>query len=83
LTHFSQRYARLPRLSARMLTDNRSVGVAFDNMQVTMSDLALLPHMYAPLQLMFAEHCVEMEMKAASRAKQKERRISTHSFQPG
>ncbi|XP_037872665.1 ribonuclease Z, mitochondrial isoform X2 [Bombyx mori] len=82
LTHFSQRYARLPRLSARMLTDNRSVGVAFDNMQVTMSDLALLPHMYAPLQLMFAEHCVEMEMKAASRAKQKERRISTHSFQP-
>lgn len=41
-----------------------------------MSDLELLPHMYAPLQLMFAEHCVEMELKAAHRARQKERASS-------
>jgi ribonuclease Z len=34
LTHFSQRYARLPRLAAPMLALNRSVGIAFDNMQV-------------------------------------------------
>ncbi|KAL0892776.1 hypothetical protein ABMA27_014482 [Loxostege sticticalis] len=76
LTHFSQRYARLPRLSPHILHDNRSVGIAFDNMQITMSDLELLPHMYAPLQLMFAEHCVEMELKAAHRARQKERASS-------
>lgn len=39
-----------------------------------MSDLELLPHIYAPLQLMFAEHCVELELKAAQRARQKEKR---------
>ncbi|CAH3997795.1 unnamed protein product [Pieris brassicae] len=76
LTHFSQRYARLPRLNANILNDNKSVGIAFDNMQITMSDLGLLPHMYAPLQLMFAEHCVELELKAALRQKHKERQAS-------
>ncbi|XP_060802731.1 ribonuclease Z, mitochondrial isoform X2 [Amyelois transitella] len=77
LTHFSQRYARLPRLNANILNDNKSVGIAFDNMQITMSDLKLLPHMYAPLLQMFAEHCVEMEAKAAHRARQRERRPSS------
>ncbi|XP_035458364.2 uncharacterized protein LOC118281764 isoform X4 [Spodoptera frugiperda] len=76
LTHFSQRYARLPRLNAHILNDNNSVGIAFDNMQITMSDLDLLPHMYAPLQLMFAEHCVEMELKAAHRQRQRDRQAS-------
>ncbi|KAL4709976.1 hypothetical protein ACJJTC_003939 [Scirpophaga incertulas] len=74
LTHFSQRYARLPRLSPRILNDNCCVGIAFDNMQVSMSDLSLLPHMYAPLQLMYAEHCMEMEAKATHRARRKELR---------
>ncbi|XP_013143263.1 PREDICTED: ribonuclease Z, mitochondrial isoform X2 [Papilio polytes] len=73
LTHFSQRYARLPRLSAHILHDNASVGVAFDNMQIRMKDLELLPYMYAPLQLMFAEHCVELEVKAAHRARRRDR----------
>lgn len=41
-----------------------------------MSDLDLLPHMYAPLQLMFAEHCVEMELKAAHRQRQRDRQAS-------
>lgn len=41
-----------------------------------MNDLELLPHMYAPLQLMFAEHCVEMELKAAQRARTKQRHSS-------
>lgn len=36
LTHFSQRYARLPRLNANILNDNNSVGIAFDNMQVSL-----------------------------------------------
>ncbi|CAK1546983.1 unnamed protein product [Leptosia nina] len=82
LTHFSQRYARLPRLNAHILNDNKSVGIAFDNMQITMSDLDLLPHMYAPLQLMFAEHCVELELKAAHRARQKEIRKTSHGTIP-
>ncbi|XP_047024752.1 ribonuclease Z, mitochondrial isoform X1 [Helicoverpa zea] len=83
LTHFSQRYARLPRLNAHILNDNNSVGIAFDNMQITMSDLELLPHMYAPLQLMFAEHCVEMELKASQRQRVRSRRSSTPSLPPG
>ncbi|CAH0751050.1 unnamed protein product, partial [Diatraea saccharalis] len=83
LTHFSQRYARLPRLSPHILNDNHSVGIAFDNMQITMADLELLPHMYAPLQLMFAEHCVEMELKAANRARKKERRASSPNIAAG
>ncbi|CAH2037919.1 unnamed protein product, partial [Iphiclides podalirius] len=41
--------------------------------QVTMEDLPLLPHMHAPLQLMFAEHCVDLELKAANRAKRANR----------
>lgn len=51
--------------------------------QITMSDLELLPHMYAPLQLMFAEHCVELELKAAHRQRVRERRASTPSIPPG
>lgn len=35
LTHFSQRYARLPRLNPHILNDNNTVGIAFDNMQVS------------------------------------------------
>lgn len=48
-----------------------------------MNDLELLPHMYAPLQLMFAEHCVEMELKAAHRERRRERRVSSPSLVPG
>lgn len=48
-----------------------------------MSDLELLPHMYAPLQLMFAEHCVEMELKAAQRQRIRERRESSPSITAG
>lgn len=83
LTHFSQRYARLPRLNANILNDNKSIGIAFDNMQITMNDLEILPHMYAPLQLMFAEHCVEMELKAAHRARHKERTQSPNRNRTG
>ncbi|XP_041978360.1 ribonuclease Z, mitochondrial isoform X2 [Aricia agestis] len=82
LTHFSQRYARLPRISQHMV-DKCNVGIAFDNMQVSMSDLHILPHMYAPLQLIFADHCVELEQKAAQRAKRQERRASSPNVSPG
>lgn len=48
-----------------------------------MSDLEFLPHMYAPLQLMFAEHCIEMELKAAHRARHKHRPQSQTEFDGG
>jgi ribonuclease Z len=44
LTHFSQRYAKLPRLNASFTKD---VGIAFDNMQVSVNastPLIFIPH---------------------------------------
>ncbi|XP_077300737.1 ribonuclease Z [Arctopsyche grandis] len=70
LTHFSQRYARVPRLSSdieKSLYVN-NVGIAFDNMRLTYDSLGVLPYMYSPLKLMFAEHCEEIEARAAKRA---------------
>ncbi|KAL3273587.1 hypothetical protein HHI36_015020 [Cryptolaemus montrouzieri] len=64
LTHFSQRYAKLPRFNENF-ADN--VGIAFDNMQVRMDDLPSLPHFNSALRLMFAEHYDEMEQKAMKR----------------
>lgn len=70
LTHFSQRYAKLPRLNANFTKD---VGIAFDNMQVRLGELPLLPMMYPSLRLMFAEHYGEMEQKTARRLLRQER----------
>lgn len=64
LTHFSQRYARIPRFNNSF---SSNVGIAFDNMQVRLSDLPKLPFMYPPLKLMFAEHYEEIEQKAVKR----------------
>lgn len=48
-----------------------------------MNDLEFLPHMYAPLQLMFAEHCIEMELKAAHRARHRRLQLSQTDFDDG
>ncbi|GBP34958.1 Zinc phosphodiesterase ELAC protein 2 [Eumeta japonica] len=84
LTHFSQRYARIPRFTTDLFQDNSRVGIAFDNMQIKMSDLELLPYMYTPLKYMFAEHCADLENRAAHRAFQKERDLAKkRSASPG
>lgn len=70
LTHFSQRYAKLPRLESSLETN---VGIAFDNMEVTLSDLPHLHLLYPPLRLMFTEHCEEMEQKSIKRANKLQR----------
>ncbi|XP_050513162.1 ribonuclease Z, mitochondrial isoform X2 [Diabrotica virgifera virgifera] len=64
LTHFSQRYAKLPRFNDNF---SSNVGIAFDNMQVSLSDLPLIPELYPALRLMFAEHYEELENKAVKR----------------
>lgn len=66
LTHFSQRYAAIPHLS-QSEDDLRNVGIAYDNMQVSLSQLPLLPLMYPTLKLMFNKHYVELEERAAKR----------------
>lgn len=71
LTHFSQRYAKLPRLEPAALAGN--VFVAFDNMEVTLCDMEYLGRMLPTMQLMFTDHCEEMEQKALKRAFKAER----------
>ncbi|XP_057654659.1 ribonuclease Z, mitochondrial isoform X1 [Diorhabda carinulata] len=75
LTHFSQRYAKLPRFNDKF-GDN--VGIAFDNMKVSLSDLSLLPELIPALKLMFAEHCEELETKAVKRQMRIEREKQTN-----
>lgn len=59
LTHFSQRYAKIP-----LLTKNsENVVVGFDNMEVTLNDLPMMHLMYEPLKCMFADHYELMEQK--------------------
>ncbi|XP_030751633.1 ribonuclease Z, mitochondrial isoform X3 [Sitophilus oryzae] len=64
LTHFSQRYAKLPRFNENF---SENVGIAFDNMLIKVDELPLLPLLYPALRIMFAEHYEEMEHKAIKR----------------
>ncbi|KAJ8922916.1 hypothetical protein NQ315_001458 [Exocentrus adspersus] len=64
LTHFSQRYAKLPRFNDNFA---ENVGIAFDNMLMKMDELPLVPYLYPALKLMFAEHYEELENKAVKR----------------
>lgn len=71
LTHFSQRYAKIPRINTALA---ENVGVAFDNMEVTISELNLLHLMYPTLKILFSEHFEEMEQKALKRSMKLERK---------
>ncbi|KAK5641003.1 hypothetical protein RI129_009550 [Pyrocoelia pectoralis] len=73
LTHFSQRYAKLPRFNENF-SDN--VGIAFDNMKIRLDELPLLPLFYPALRLMFAEHYEELETKSIKRQLKQEREES-------
>ncbi|GAB1610816.1 zinc phosphodiesterase ELAC protein 2-like [Argonauta hians] len=64
LNHFSQRYSKIPIISDRF---SDKVGISFDNMRVSLSDLALLPHLNVPLKTLFAEDYAEMEEKILKR----------------
>lgn len=64
LTHFSQRYAKLPRMEYE---PQKKVGIAFDNMMVTLPELDKVNLLYPTLKLLFSEECDEMEQKAIKR----------------
>lgn len=72
LTHFSQRYAKIPNLTNHY----EDVGVAFDNMQVRLSDLKKLPLMIPALQVLFGEYLEEMKQKSRKRQLREEKRYS-------
>ncbi|XP_037822795.1 ribonuclease Z, mitochondrial [Lucilia sericata] len=86
LTHFSQRYAKLPRLQLTSSTDSlndketketntmQNVSIAFDNMQVSLKDLEHFHLMYPAMRSLFAEHAEELEQKALKRELKLERK---------
>ncbi|XP_065342080.1 ribonuclease Z, mitochondrial-like [Cloeon dipterum] len=71
LTHFSQRYAKIPIFNEKF---SESVGIAFDNMQVSLSQLHLLPVMMPAMKIMFSKYHEEMETKMIKIQQRKEKR---------
>ncbi|KAG8039573.1 hypothetical protein G9C98_008216 [Cotesia typhae] len=68
LTHFSQRYSKMPRIPEDDEKFNsNSIGIAFDNMQFNLAELTLLPLFYPALKLIFSEYCYQLESKAQRR----------------
>ncbi|EDW32383.1 GL11605 [Drosophila persimilis] len=72
LTHFSQRYAKCPRLPS--VEDMQQVAIAFDNMQVTLEDLQEYHKLYPALLAMYAEYTEELEQRAVKRELKQERK---------
>lgn len=68
LTHFSQRYAKIPRIEQHLI---ENVGIAFDNMEVVLSDLSYLNILYPAMKKMFPDHWDDMEQKSIKRAHKK------------
>ncbi|KAJ3292826.1 Zinc phosphodiesterase ELAC protein 2 [Rhizoclosmatium sp. JEL0117] len=65
LTHFSQRYPKLPRLDMKShsaSTDTLSIGVAFDSMRVRVSEFHQLQTLYGPLNTLWGRVVQEEEM---------------------
>ena len=58
LTHFSQRYSKLPVLEE--MKDQPRVGIAFDMMEVCPSTMHLIPALYPALSRHFATYMQEM-----------------------
>lgn len=74
LTHFSQRYCKLPNVDEAIFEKGR-VGCAFDHMQVSPKHLKMLPHIYPMLKCLFAEHFHRMTLRTSNvvkKAQQKE-----------
>lgn len=68
LTHFSQRYSVIPHLpSSENGPKLDNVGIAYDNMHISLSQLPLLPLMYPTLKIMFNKFYLEIEDRAARR----------------
>lgn len=67
LTHFSQRYAKIPLLPEERLGELKAVAFAYDNMRVTIDDIPRLATLYGEMKKMFAEDVENIIMKQAKR----------------
>ena len=74
LTHFSQRYSKLPLLPQNI----ENVAIGFDSMEVTLNDLPMMHLMYEPLKCMFSDHYDQMDQKSKRRKYFRERKISVN-----
>ncbi|XP_076637968.1 ribonuclease Z [Colletes latitarsis] len=63
LTHFSQRYSKIPLLSE----EEENVGLAYDNMDIKLSQLPLLSLFYPCIKLMFNEYYKILESRSKRR----------------
>lgn len=81
LTHFSQRYSKIPRLPSveQSGIDFTRVGIAFDYMKISFSQLKLLPLFYPSLNLMFSEFKALLDERASKREWTKEKMVKTAS----
>ncbi|XP_011313701.1 ribonuclease Z, mitochondrial [Fopius arisanus] len=76
LTHFSQRYSKIPNLPNNPDDQNLlNVGIAFDNMHVSLSQLPLLPLFYPVLRILFSESLSLLEEKALKRKLKENRAV--------
>ena len=66
LTHFSQRYAKIPVIKENLFEVN-SVGCAFDNMRIRRCDLPRMILLHEPLRIMFNEKQLEMVERGQKR----------------
>jgi hypothetical protein len=60
LTHFSQRYSKIPILEEIEVPGTENVGVAFDNMTVTPQTFGLIRHTFPVLKIVFHEELGEI-----------------------
>uniref|UniRef100_A0A8C4QNP6 Zinc phosphodiesterase ELAC protein 2 n=1 Tax=Eptatretus burgeri TaxID=7764 RepID=A0A8C4QNP6_EPTBU len=72
LTHFSQRYARVPLFGPEF---GKNIGIAFDHMHVGLNDLPALPRLIPPLKILFAEHLVHLEERRDKREMQQHQQM--------
>ncbi|OQR78309.1 hypothetical protein BIW11_02754 [Tropilaelaps mercedesae] len=77
LTHFSQRYCKLPNMEDRVFEEGR-VGFAFDHMEVSPKNLKILPQVYPVLKSLFAEHIYFMNEKSSTASKRQRQWEKSH-----
>ncbi|XP_041474143.1 zinc phosphodiesterase ELAC protein 2-like [Lytechinus variegatus] len=68
LTHFSQRYPKVPLIQT---SSTSKIGIAFDNMRVSFSELDLLPRFLPTLKYLFAAEIQELEVLREKKAEKK------------
>lgn len=71
LTHFSQRYSKVPIMDETLLAD-QCVGIAFDNMRVSMKNVPLLPHLIPLIKEVFQEETARLEAHRTKKQLKKE-----------